>query len=1365
MKLTVTIDGKQYQADSGRSILDVCRENGIHIPTTTTHPTMAPAGSSWMSVVEVESVGLTPARTTAVGDGMIVNTTSEKILDVRRKVLEGMLSKHYGDCIAPCSEACPANIDIQGYLALIAKGRPDEAMELIRETNPIPSIIGRICPRPCETACRRNLVDDSLAICWLKRFAGDKSLLNGTRPLPKMEKKNGVKVAIIGSGPAGLSAAFYLRKMGYEPTIYEALPKAGGMLRYGIPEYRLPKKGVLEKEIKTITDMGVKLLCNKKFGQDMTFASLKKDGFKAVLLAVGCHRSYSLGLDGEDKLAGVYLGTDFLRDVGLGNKPTVGNNVVIIGGGNTAMDAARTSVRLGAERVTVVYRRSRKEMPASVWEIEEAEQEGVRFHFLAAPVSLKGEKGSLSAITCIRMELGEPDASGRRRPVPVKGSEFDIPVDSVVSAIGQAPDLDFLSEKNNKLPGKKELEIGRGNRITADQMTMVTDVPGVFSAGDSQRGAATAIWAVSDGRKAAFSIDEYIRTGKVQKPKPKFVFRKAEALKDMDVSEFDHIERKGKAHMFCLRPDERNTNFKEIEQGFDDHTAKEEAERCLECGCRAPDYCVLRDLADELGVKQPEKEKGFTFKAPDRSQAVERDPNKCIQCGLCDEVCRTQMKIGALGRSYHAGVPPQWKMENLCVSCGHCVDVCPVGAIVFNSSVRPNRVESTICPYCGVGCTLDVEMRDNLIVKAHANPHGDANKGSACIKGRFGLEFVSSPERLTTPLIRKKGELVPATWSEALDLVASKFKKYRGKQFGLFASAKVTNEENYLMQKFARAVQGTNNVDHCARLCHASTVAGLANTLGSGAMTNSIAEVEFAACLFAIGSNTTKAHPVIGQLVKKAVTDHGAQLIVANPKRIELCNYSTIFMQHLPGTDVALAMGMINHIFKKKLHNQDFIDARTENFEDFMESLKEFDLKTVSKITNVPVAKIAAAAELYATSETSSVIYSMGITQHSHGTENVFALANLALATGQIGRPSTGINPLRGQNNVQGACDMGALPNVYSGYQKVDDPAVKEKFQKAWGVKDLDDKIGLPVTQMLGPEGKDIKALYILGENPAMSEPDCTHAVELLKKMEFLVVQDIFLTETAQHADVVLPGAAFAEKDGTFTNTERRVQLLNKCVDPPGQAMPDWAILCKLARKLGSKGFNFRSSEDIMKEIAALTPSYGGMTYPRLAEEGLHWPCPDVKHPGTPYLHGVQFPRPGGRATFKALKYRPSMELPDKEYPLYLTTGRSLYHFHTATMSRKNKALTQVHPEERVQVNPKDAKALGIEDGDMVNVISRRGKVSSRARVTSIVQPGLVFMTFHFAEACANVLTNKALDPIAKIPEFKVCAVKMEKAL
>ena len=576
----------------------------------------------------------------------------------------------------------------------------------------------------------------------------------------------------------------------------------------------------------------------------------------------------------------------------------------------------------------------------------------------------------------------------------------------------------------------------------------------------------------------------------------------------------------------------------------------------------------------------------------------------------------------------------------------------------------------------------------------------------------------------------------------------------------VIASAKCTNEENYIAQKFARAVLGTNNVDHCARLCHAPSVAGLAQSFGSGAMTNSINEIRNAGCILAIGTNTTEAHPIIGLEVKKAVSN-GAKLIVANPREIDLVRFSHIWLRHNPGSDVALLMGMAKVIIDEKLLDRTFIEERCENFEAFKRSLKDFSLDFAERATGVPKEKIAEAARVYATNKPSSILYAMGITQHSHGTDNVIATANLAMLTGNIGKPSTGVNPLRGQNNVQGACDMGALPNVYSGYQPVSDPDVRKKFETAWGCS-LSPKPGLTITELFDSAYRgELKALYIIGENPLLSEPDISHAREALERLEFLVVQDIFLTETARLADVILAGVSFAEKDGTFTNTERRVQRLRQAIVPVGNSKPDWWITNQLGQRMGAKGFDFSQPSEIMEEIASLTPSYGGINYKRLENGGLQWPCPTKDHPGTPILHTKQFTR--GKGKFIPLEYKPPMELPDRKYPLVLTTGRSLYQYHTGTMTRKVEGLNILKGEGEVELNPADALKLGIKNGEMVKVSSRRGEVLAKAKVTSESPVGVVFMTFHFAESPANMLTNPAVDPVAKIPEYKVCAVRVER--
>ncbi len=540
-------------------------------------------------------------------------------------------------------------------------------------------------------------------------------------------------------------------------------------------------------------------------------------------------------------------------------------------------------------------------------------------------------------------------------------------------------------------------------------------------------------------------------------------------------------------------------------------------------------------------------------------------------------------------------------------------------------------------------------------------------------------------------------------------------------------------------------------------------MAGLATSLGSGAMTNSIAEISGASTIFAIGTNTTQAHPVLALQAKKAARE-GANLIVANPKEIDLCRHATIHLQHRPGTDVALVMGMIKVIVDAGLADMDFISSRCENYDGFVDSLKEFDLATAEKITGVPGELISKAAKMYAGEGPSSILYCMGITQHCHGTDNVWSLSNLALVTGNIGKASAGVNPLRGQNNVQGSCDMGALPDVYPGYQKVAKAENKQKFEAAWGVS-LSDKEGLTHSEIFDDiHDGEITALYLIGENPYLSEANANHAIESMNRLDFLVVQDIFLTETAELADVVLPASSFAEKDGTFSNTERRIQRVRKAIDSPGEAKPDWRIVADIAAEMGAEGFDFEDEAQIMAEISSLTPSYGGITYERIEDVGLQWPCPTQDHPGTPTLHTEKFGTPSGKARFMPLSFRDSAELPDEEYPFLLTTDRSLFHYHTGSMTRRVDGLEQLDSEEFLKINPKDAASLGLEDNEMVQIASRRGQTQAKTKVTKICPPGLVSMTFHFAESPTNVLTSPALDLVAKIPETKVCAVKLEKA-
>jgi len=812
--------------------------------------------------------------------------------------------------------------------------------------------------------------------------------------------------------------------------------------------------------------------------------------------------------------------------------------------------------------------------------------------------------------------------------------------------------------------------------------------------------------------------------------------------------------------LFCDRKDEC-TDLRECMRKFP-----------LTVGCKyCPNdgECELQDAVEYTGLKNIRYSTAYRNFPVLREPFFDRDYNLCILCSRCVRTCQEVRGEGVLSFdvNYHQqhAIGPISLMESNCKFCGACVDVCPTGALYARSErwEKPSDFVVTLCPFCGVGCVMEIGVQDGHIVRIRGKRGETPNNGQLCVKGRFGLDFVESPERLKTPLIRKDGELVPASWDEALALIVDKFSRCKGDRFALLSSAKCTNEENYLAQKLSRLVMETNNVDHCARLCHASTVTALAKAFGSGAMTNSIEELKDSGCIFITGSNTTEQHPVIALKIKEA-KKRGAKIIVANPRWIELCKFADIWLRQQPGTDVPLSLGMCKVIFEENLLDEGFIEERCEGFGEFKDSLANISLKEVAKITGVEESLIRDAARVYAKSGPSSIVYSMGITQHSHGTDNILALANLAMMTGNLGKPSAGINPLRGQNNVQGACDMGALPNVFPGYQAVTNEDLRKKFEEKWG-KELPKEPGLTLMEIFNAvHDGEIDAMYIIGENPRISDPDATHVTEALRKLDFLVVQEIFLSETASLADVVLPATSFAEKDGTFTNTERRVQRVRKVLEPVGEAQPDWMIISEIARRMGyEEQFSYRDPSEIMDEIAALTPSYGGINYERIENVGLQWPCPSPDHPGTTYLHKNGFTR--GKGLFSVLIYRPSMELPDEEYPFILTTGRILCHFHTGTMTRKVPGLNYLRNEELVEINPEDGLALGIEDGDLVEVSSRRGTVRAKAKITEKSSQGVTFMTFHFAETPTNVLTNPALDPVAKIPEFKVCAVKLSKVV
>ena len=753
------------------------------------------------------------------------------------------------------------------------------------------------------------------------------------------------------------------------------------------------------------------------------------------------------------------------------------------------------------------------------------------------------------------------------------------------------------------------------------------------------------------------------------------------------------------------------------------------------------------------------------------------DREACILCGRCTTACADVQHIGAIslvGRSQdtRVGVIGDGPMSaSICTSCGQCVATCPTGALRPKEAPAPiTRQVETTCPYCGVGCGISLHVREDgrLAGMADDAPANRSSAGMLCVKGRFGTGFVHARDRITTPLVKRDGQWHEATWDEALDAAADGFARNVG-HFGTLASAKATNEDGYVIQKLARVVMGTNNVDHCTRLCHSPSVEAMLVSMGSGATSNSYDDYEQAGCLMVVGADASANHPVIAVRFRRAAA-RGARLIVVNPKRVELCDQADLWIQERPGTDVALFNAMAKVLLDEGLANLDWVARRTEGFEEWAAALAPYTLDYAEAVTGVPGEAIAQAARWYARPPFagSCLIWGMGITQHINGTANAHALLNLSLAAGQMGFPASGISPLRGQNNVQGCGDAGCIPTNLPGYADYSEESLA-RFAAVWG-QSPPAAPGLVVTEMVeGCLDGRIRAMYVVGENPLLSEPDLHHAEKAFEQLDCLVVQDLFMHETAERAHVFLPAAAFAEKDGTFTNSERRVQRVRRALPPPGQTRPDWWISSELARRVARRlsrsvsGFDYDDPSQIWTELANLWPAAAGISYARLEAGGLQWPCPTPDHPGTRYLYADSFPR--GRARFVAVHQTAEAdELPDPDYPLSLSTGRLLYHWHGGTITRRVDGLLELAPRLEIAVNPVDARRLGVESGERVRLRSRRGELEGHAQLTEAVRPGAVFVPFVKLEAsAANFLTNSAHDPSAKIPEYKVCAVRLER--
>ncbi|MEG0291695.1 MAG: FAD-dependent oxidoreductase [Anaerovoracaceae bacterium] len=996
-KYRINIDGKEVFGLPGQTILDVAKENDIFIPTLCFDERTTIYGSCGLCVCEVEgNPKLCKACATEIAPNMVIMTKTERVLESRKTNLELLLSNHVGDCRPPCVLACPAQTDCQGYVGLIANGEYEKALELVKNRIPLPASLGRVCPHPCETECRRGLIDEPVSIQWLKRFAADQDLLNDERFIPDVDDATGKRVAIIGGGPMGLSAAYFLRQRGHEVTIFESMPKAGGMLRYGIPEYRLPKE-VVDEEVATIEAMGVEVITNTKVGVDIPFDTIRAD-FDAVILGIGAWVSTGVGCKGEDS-KGVIGGIDFLRKVVRNEAMDIGTKVAIVGGGNTAMDACRTAVRLGADKVYNIYRRTKDEMPADRIEIVEGEEEGVIFKNLTNPIEiLTDETGRVNKVVLQVMELGEPDESGRRRPVPVEGKTETIDVDTVILAIGQAVDSSMF----------KKIDKTKRGAIAYDPETFRTSLPGVFAGGDCGNDKISiAVEAIADAKKVAEVVDAYLDGEEASYKEPYSVTRD-----DITERTFEDREKMTRPNMTLLEAAERKDNFAEVvPDGYSEEDAVAEANRCLECGCHDYYECKLVDFANQYDVK-PERFDGEknAIEFEDDHPFIMRDPNKCILCGLCVRVCDEVMGIGALGlvnRGFDTVVKPNLEkplLQSGCVSCGQCVTVCPTGALQERQTVAKEipvetDVTETTCSFCSVGCSLLLETHGDMLIKANPDKEGYVNEGLACGKGKWGFDCSVLEGKIEDPLIKDGDGFRVTDYHEAIMLTAKKAEsiatRYGKDAVAVAISDRYTNEEAYAFKKLAEVIGAKT-------LCFNKRENGLEKVLGVDSSPNTINELLSTNVILVTGFNTAD-NPVLKLKLKQAA-EAGAQVILINPKgydqHFEFAS-KVLYTKNDVEVLAEIAKGLIDLGFKSK----------EKGFAAFKKSLAE--VKVSKDIEEI--------AGIYGNAKKAMIVYAENFVT----TEAATMIGNIALLSGHIGTPRDGILVIKPKNNSQGLVDMG----------------------------------------------------------------------------------------------------------------------------------------------------------------------------------------------------------------------------------------------------------------------------------------------------------------------------------------------------
>lgn len=1080
----LNIDGKEVIGLPGQTILEVAKENDIFIPTLCYDERTVIYGACGLCVVEVAgNPKLVKACATEIMPGMVVKTNTERVIESRKTNLELLITNHNGDCVAPCKKGCPANTDCQGYVGLIANGEYEKSNELIKDKIPLPASIGRVCPHPCEDACRRGLVDEPISIAMLKRFAGDWDLANDEQFIPEIAEETGKSVAIIGGGPMGLSAAYFLRQMGHDVTIFDAMPKLGGMMRYGIPEYRLPKE-VLDAEIGIIEAMGVHMTVNTKVGEDISFDTIRHD-YDAVLIGIGAWVSTGVRCPGEDA-DGVIGGIDFLRKVVRNEYIDLGEKVAIVGGGNTAMDACRTAVRLGAKKVYNIYRRTKNEMPADMIEIEEAEEEGVIFKNLTNPLEIKKDKkGHVNKIVLQVMKLGEPDASGRRSPVPVEGKTETLDVDTVILAIGQAVDAEGFDLDKTKKGG-----------IIYDPETFMTSIPGVFAGGDCGNDKISiAVEAIADANKAAVTIDQYLNGEEIGYEKPFYVERD-----DVTEKTFEDRERLFREKADQLTAKERKNNFTEVVYGgLTEEQAVNEASRCLECGCHDFYECKLIEYANLYNV-EPERIAGEKniIEFEDDHPFIVRDPNKCILCGLCVRVCDEVMGVAALGlvnRGFDTVVKPSLEKpltETACESCGQCVAVCPVGAIQERQSVQkeiPLETDVTIttCANCSVGCTFDLETYGDMLVKSNPDKEGFVNRGICCGKGKWGFDVSNLEGKIVDPMVKNvKGKFEETDYHEAMIVTAKALEAVKVRHgegsIAVAISDRYTNEEAYVMKKFAETVGAkvfSFNNRHNA----------LADVLGIDASPNTIDELLSTEVILVPGF-IKKHSPVIWNKIKQA-QEAGAKVIVINTGEAG----SDFKFAHRM-YDVKNSTSFLAEIVKALIDMGKSCDA--VGLEELEKSLKKIKVSKAAKEI----------ADLYGNAKKAMIVFQQNVLSE----EAAGLIADMAALTGHIGGARDGILEIKSKNNSQGLINMGivdgaeVLEGVYGLMIFGEDPIGTGQLKKKHGLEFLG------VSDIYMTETGEASDVFIPGTGSASTLGTFTNTERRLLPVEPAVDEDVELS-------------------------------------------------------------------------------------------------------------------------------------------------------------------------------------------------------------------------------------------------------------